>query len=124
MKSLMAALWETLRFWKKSEMYKQDVDFRFKDMEDSEITSIELLMKNYEGVKYYYHKARVVEDNGVARLQFGYTVYDSGKHDIDVLNSDEEFHIIMGDILSNILVSKAKEDESFRNNNPEKPDLQ
>ena len=120
----MAALWEKLRFKKKSKMFKEDVDYRVMDMEDSEITSIELLMKNYEGVKYYYHKARVVEDNGVARLQFGYTVYDSGKHDIDDLNSSEEFHTIMGDILSIILVSKAKEDESFRNNHTEKLNLQ
>jgi ArsR family metal-binding transcriptional regulator len=105
-------------------MFKEDVDYRFVDMEDSEITSIELLMENYVGVKYYYHKARVIEDNGIARLQFGYTVYDSGKHDIDVLNSNEEFRTIMGEILSIILMSKAKEDESFRNNNTEKLNLQ
>jgi hypothetical protein len=120
----MAALWEKLQFWKNPKMFKEDVDYRFIDMENSEITSIELLMENYESVKYYYHKARVVEDNGVARLQFGYTVYDSGKHDIDDLNSNEEFHTIMGEILSIILVSKAKEDESFRNNHTEKLNLQ
>jgi hypothetical protein len=120
----MAALWEKLQFWKKQKMFKEELDYRFVELEDTDITSIELLMKNYEGVKYYYHKARVVEDNGVARLQFGYTVYDSGNHDIDDLNSSQEFHTIMGDILSIILVSKAKEDESSRSNNPQESYLQ
>jgi hypothetical protein len=119
----MEALWEKLLFWKKPKMLKENVDFRFMDLGETDITAVELLLDKYQGVIYHYHKARVLEENGIARLQFGYTIYHPGKYDIDDLNSDEEFHIIMGDILSIVLVSKAKEDESFRNNNIEESHL-
>jgi len=105
-------------------MYKEGIDYKFIDIDNSDITGIVLSIKHYEGVIYYYHKARIVEDNGVGRLQFGYTILDPGEHDIDNLNNNEYFHEIMGDILTILLMSKAKEDESFRNNNPEEFDLQ
>jgi hypothetical protein len=105
-------------------MYKEDIDYKFIDIENSDITAVELLIDNYEGVVYHYHKSRIKEEGGVARLQFGYTLLDPGKHDIDELNSSSEFHTIMGDILTILLMSKAKEDESFRNNNTKKFNLQ
>jgi hypothetical protein len=105
-------------------MYKEDIDYRFIDIEDTDLTAVQLLLKKYEGVIYHYHKARIKEENGIARLQFGYTIIQSGNHDIDDLNSSEEFHTIMGDILTILLMSKAKEDESFRDNNTKKFDLQ
>jgi hypothetical protein len=105
-------------------MYKEDIDYKFIDIEDTDLTAVELLMDNYEGVVYHYHKARIKEEGGVARLQFGYTLLESGKYDIDELNTSEEFHTIMGDILTILLMSKAKDDESFRNNNTEKFNLQ
>ena len=104
--------------------YKEDIDYRFIDIPDTDLTAVQLLMKEYEGVVYHYHKARIQEEGGVARLQFGYTLLDPGKHDIDDLNSSEEYHTIMGDILTILLMSKAKEDESFRDNNTKKFDLQ
>lgn len=109
---------------KKRKMLEEGKDFVFLDIEDSDLTAIQLLSEKYANVIYHYHKVRVVEENGVAKLQFGYTILNSGENDIDVLNSDEEFHIIMGDILTIILMSKAKEDESFRDSNTEKFDLQ
>jgi hypothetical protein len=105
-------------------MYKEGVDYNFIDVPDTDLTAIELSIKNYEGVVYHYHKARINEEGGVARLQFGYTILHPGNHDIDDLNSSEEYHTIMGDILTILLMSKAKEDESFRDNNPEEFDLQ
>jgi hypothetical protein len=105
-------------------MYKEGIDYKFIDIQNSDMTAVELLIDNYEGVVYHYHKARIKEEGGVARLQFGYTLLDPGKHDIDDLNSNEEYHTIMGDILSIILMSKAKEDESFRDNNTKEFDLQ
>jgi hypothetical protein len=105
-------------------MYKEGIDYKFIDIQNSDMTAVELLIDNYEGVVYHYHKARIKEEGGVARLQFGYTLLDPGKHDIDDLNSNEEYHTIMGDILTILLMSKAKEDESFRNNNTKEFDLQ
>jgi hypothetical protein len=105
-------------------MYKESIDYRFVDVPDTDLTAIELLVDKYKGVVYHYHKARIQEEGGVARLQFGYTILYSNDHDIDELNTSEEFHTIMGDILTILLMSKAKDDESFRNNNTKKFDLQ
>lgn len=109
---------------KKPKVLKEGVDYRFIDIEDSDLTAIQITSGKYSDVLYHYHKARIVEENGIGRLQFGYTILEPGKNDIDVLNSDEEFHTMMGDILTILLMSKAKEDESFRDSNTEKFDLQ
>jgi hypothetical protein len=110
-------------FRKKPKVYKEGEDYHFIDFKDSDITGIELLMDGYKGILYHYHSARVVEEGELARLQFGYTIVHPGEHDIDVLNSDEKFHIIMGDILTILLESKIK-DEQIGTNNSEKFDLQ
>lgn len=104
--------------------YKEGTDFQFVEFKDSDVTGIGILKGDYEGVLYHYHKARVVEEEGVARLQFGYTIVDPGKHDVDLLQNDREFVKIMGDILSQIILSRVKEDEQTRTDNSEKFDLQ
>ena len=117
----MAALWEKVwprNNWKKPKMLEENKDFRFVEFKDSDITGIELLLPNYSGVVYHYHKVRVSEEESLARLQFGYTIVHPGEHDIDHLNSDSEFHTIMGDLLTFILMAKI-EDET-RNINSEK----
>ena len=117
----MATLWEKLRFRKKlksSPMIEEGKHFKFVDFKDTEITGIEVLCTEFLGVVYHYHKVRVVEENGQAKLQFGYTIVHPGEHDLDGLNSDEEFYIMMGDILTYILMAKF-EDET-RNINSEK----
>ena len=118
----MATLWENLLFWKKQKMLKEEVDYRFIDFKDTEITGIELLTKEYLGVVYHYNKARVVEEGELVRLQFGYTLIHSGEHDIDDLTNDSELHIIMGEILTTII--EKQENEQIRNNDNQKPYLQ
>jgi hypothetical protein len=117
----MAALWDKLKWWKKPKMLEEGKDYHFIDFNNSDVTGVELLMPEFAGVLYHYHKAGVVEENGIARLSFGYTVIHSGEHDIDDLNSNEKFHTIMGDLLTQILMAKA--DDETRNNNSEKPDF-
>jgi hypothetical protein len=104
-------------------MYKENKDYHFIDFKNSDITGLELLMEEYKGVIYHYHSARVVEKGELAVLQFGYTIVHPGEHDIDVLNSDEKFHIIMGDILTQILLAKTK-DEQIRTDDSQKFNLQ
>ena len=117
----MAALWEKVIWWKKPKMLEEGKDYHFINFNNSDITGIELLMPEFKGVIYHYHKAGVVEENGVARLSFGYTVVFPGEHDIDDLNSNENFHTIMGDLLTQILMADANDET--RNNNSEKPDI-
>jgi len=112
----METLWEKLLFWKKQKMLKEGVDYHFFDFKDSDITGIELLMKEYKGVIYHYQKARVLEEGEFARLQFGYTIVHSGEHDIDDLTNDDNLHTIMGDILTTLLETQANEQTRTDNN--------
>jgi hypothetical protein len=97
-------------------MLKEGIDYRFFDFKDSDMTGIELLTKDYKGVIYHYHKARVLEEGEFARLQFGYTIVHPGEHDIDGLTKDENLHTIMGDILTTILANQANEQTRTDNN--------
>ena len=108
--------------------YKENQDWTFVnpdgyDFEDTPVTAIGLLMEEYKGVLYHYHKARVVEEGEAARLQFGYTILNSGEHDIDDLTKDDKFHTIMGDILSEIIMAQ-KQNEQTRIDNFKKSSLQ
>jgi hypothetical protein len=102
--------------------YKEHIDYGFVDS-DAGITGIMLNIEGYEGVLYHYHQAKVVEEGELARLVFGYTIVNSGEHDPDELQKDENFSTIMGDILTTILLAK-NENEKIRTNYPEEPDLQ
>ena len=105
-------------------MLEENVDYQFVDFEDSDITGIRLLLKEYHDVVYHYNKVRVKEEDaiGMAQLQFGYTLVHPGEHDIDDLNSNQEFHTIMGDILTHILLTQ--QNEQTRTDYPQEPDLQ
>jgi hypothetical protein len=56
-------------------------------------------------------------------LLFSYTILSSGKHDIDSLNNSEEFCIIMGEILQQILLDEI-DNGTPRENDTEKLNLQ
>ena len=102
-------------------MPKEGEDYKFIDFTDSDLTGIMVLKGEYAGVVYHYGKVRVKEQGEFATLEFGYTLVNSGKHDIDLLQKDEEFSTIMGDILSEILLKS--DNEPIRNHNPEEFDL-
>ena len=100
-------------------------DYIFVDSDDSLITGIKLLTGPFSGVLYHYLKVRVAEENGVAKLQFGYTVVDPGENDIDELTKSEEFHTIMGELLTHFISIKLKEeDEQIRKIDSQESNLQ
>ena len=105
-------------------MLSEGKDYTFINFKDTDITGIQIIAGEYQGVVYHYQKARVVEEGELARLQFGFTIVHPGKHDIDLLQKDENFVTIMGDILTQILLNKAKADEQIRTDNSEEFDLQ
>ena len=120
----MGRLWEKLLFWKKKPMqYKENEHFKYVDITNGEEvkTAIVLLIPGYEDVVYVYHRARIAEEiGGLAKLEFGYTILNPGKHDIDDLQNSEEFSTIMGDLLTQIIIDK--EAYETRNNDTEEPD--
>lgn len=109
-------------FGKKKKVPKEGEDYKFVDFTDSDITGIMILKGDYAGVVYHYGKVRVVEQGEFAKLEFGYTLVNPGKHDIDLLQNDDNFVTIMGDVLSEILMKQAN--ETIRNHDPEEFDLQ
>jgi len=120
----METLWEMISFWKKPKMLEEKVDYSFVNFENTDLTGIALLKEPFKGVVYHYGRAKVVEQGELAKLEFGYTIVSPGKHDPDDLQSDPDFHTIMGDILTQILSEKAKQDESVRTDDTEEFDLQ
>jgi hypothetical protein len=103
-------------------MPKEGKDYKFIDFTNSELTGIMILKGDYAGVVYHYGKVRVKEQGEFATLEFGYTIVNPGKHDIDLLQKDDNFVTMMGDVLSEILMKQAN--ETIRNNDPEEFDLQ
>ena len=120
----METLWEKLLqfFSKRKKMPKEGVDYKFIDFTNSDITGIQLLKGLYINVVYHYGKVRVKPQGEVGVLEFGYTIVQSGKHDIDELQKNQDFITIMGDILTEILTKQTN--ETARNYNFEEPDLQ
>lgn len=120
----MEALWENLQFWKKKPMrFEKGKHFDYVDFDNTDITGIVLLIEEFKGVIYHYHRAEVKEEGGIARLSFGYTIVHPGEHDIDLLNKNENFHTMMGDILTEILIAKEN-DEQIRKDNSQEFDSQ
>lgn len=115
----MVALWNKLIPWKKPKMLKEGTDYAFVNSDDGIVTGIHMLQGKYKGVLYHYHKARIVEEGELARLQFGFTIVDPGTHDPDELTNDKEFSIIMGDILTTILLAKAENEKTGNNDTQE-----
>ena len=122
MKSLIAALWDKIPFMKKKPKYQINEDFQFLPSDDDKITGIGILKGKYAGVLYHYGKARVIEEGDFARLTFDYTVIHTPTFTVHELQTDEEFHTMIGDILTEILMEQS--DEKTRNNNFEELDIQ
>jgi len=122
----MARLWEKLLFWKQPQMKTpiEFEDYELVDFKDSSVTGVEILKGKYKGVIYHYTGARVLQEEPLPRLQFAYVIVDSGTHDTESLENDDEFVTMLGDILTNILTNEADYNESFRALNSKEPDLQ
>jgi len=101
---------------------EENVDYKFVESNDGAVTGVGFLRGKYAGVLYHYGKARVVEDEGHAKLQFSYVIDFPGNHDPDELTNDPEFHTIMGDLLTKILTAQAQ-DEKTRNNDSKEFDI-
>ena len=120
----MAAFLDMIQFWKKkstSVKYKEDIDFQFIPSDDEQITGVGILKGKYAGVLYHYGKARVVEEGEFARLFFDYTIEHTPNYTVHELTSDEEFHTMIGDILTDILMKQSN--ETIRDNDIKEFDI-
>ena len=102
--------------------YQVDEDFQLVQSDDGKITGIGILKGKYAGVLYHYGRAKIVEEGEVARMVFDYTLINTGSFTLHELQTDEEFHTMIGDILTLILMES--DNEKTRNNNFEELDIQ
>jgi hypothetical protein len=121
-KSLIATLWDKISFRKKKLKYQINEDFQLVQSDDGKITGIGILKGKYAGVLYHYGQAKIVEEVEAARMVFDYTLINTGDFTLHELQTDGEFHTMIGDILTLILMEKA--DEETRNHNTEEFDIQ
>jgi hypothetical protein len=103
-------------------MYKEGIDYQFIQSDDDQITGIGILKGKYAGVLYHYGKARVIEEGEFARLYFDYTIEHPHTFSVHDLTIDQEFHTMIGDILTDILMKQSN--ETIRDHNTEELDIQ
>jgi hypothetical protein len=118
----METLWEMLQFWKKPKKLNLDEDFQFHDFPETDLTGIRILKGPYAGVLYYYTNASVEESGHLATLKFGFMIVESANHSKNDLEKDENYVIMLGDILSEIILMEGNF-ESPRTLYSEKSDL-
>lgn len=104
----MVTLWDKMMFWKKPKKFKEGVDFKFHDFEDTDLTGIEILRGDYAGILYYYTYASVTEELNMAKLKFGYHVVNLMKYDRDALTDDASFVTMLGDILTELILTEKQ----------------
>jgi hypothetical protein len=92
-----------------SPKYKVDIDYQFIPSDDEQITGIGILKGKYAGVLYHYGKAKVIEEGEFARLYFDYTIEHTPTFSVHDLTIDQEFHTMIGDILTEILMKQTNE---------------
>lgn len=122
----METFWEKIQFWKnwtKPKTPKEGVDYEFYHIEESDLTGIKLLKGIYRGITYYYGTVKLIEQGALANLKFEFKVLNSGTHTEEALQSDEKFVTILGDILTELIISQSATYEQTRNNNTEESDL-
>lgn len=113
MRSLIRALWAKITG--KNLLPKYD----FVQLPDEEVTSVKILEGKYKDIIYSYGSVSLNEV-GQTTLTFSFEVKQSGQHAADSLNVDEEFHKMIGDILTDIIIKEVQLNESIRNLDTEK----
>ena len=119
----MVAFLDKMTFWKKKSVkYKEGIDYQFIPSDDEQITGIGILKGKYAGVLYHYGKAKVIEEGEFARLYFDYTIEHTPTFSVYDLTIDQEFHTMIGDILTEILLTQSN--ETIRNDDSQELDIQ
>lgn len=93
-------------------MFKENEDYSFIDIEDVDVSAIKLLKGKYKDVIYCYGHASVNEEGVAARLKFDYIIIESGNFSVEQLTQDEEFHIMIGDILVEMIAVEGQNEQT------------
>lgn len=106
----MGTFWETILSKlklrkKKFETYKENVDFAVVPFND-DMMAIQLLLPSYINVIICYGKVHLEENGGLFVLHFDYDIIDPAEHTPEKLKEDHLFHVVLGDILTELMLKK------------------
>ena len=72
---------------------------------------------HYKGTTLKYYNVQILEDEGFAKLKFGYDIVRTDYFTEEELQNDSKFVTIIGDILQHYILNKAKQVEATRSSN-------
>jgi hypothetical protein len=106
----METFWETiltkLRLRKKKhKTYKENVDYAIIPLNDDRM-AINILLPSYKDIVICYGKVSVEENGGLCILHFDYDIVDPATYDPEEIKQDTLFHVILGDILTELMLKK------------------
>lgn len=104
----METLWAKIVKKLKPKKFEIGRDYQFYNFSDTNLTGIILRSGDYAGVLYYYTYAGINEEGMGARLKFGYQVVNPGKFTREQLESDDKFVTLMGDILTELILTETE----------------
>jgi hypothetical protein len=119
MKSLLATLWEKISTRQK----QKKLEYKFLNLPEEDSTMIEITGGKYSGVVFSYGHVRF-EEGELGQLQFTYNVQNPGQHGLTSLLTDREYHTMMGDILTDIIINQESHNEQTRTLDSKESDLQ
>lgn len=90
----------------KNKKPKENLDFVFQDVDDSELTAIKIIRGKFKDVVYCYRGASISEEGVMARLKFGYNILYPASLSIESLTNSTEFNTLMGDILAELIIKE------------------
>jgi hypothetical protein len=92
----------------KPKKYKVGEDFQFYDFADTNLTGILIGKGEYTGIIFYYTYAGINEEGIGARLKFGFQIVNAGEFGREHLEKDEKFVTLMGDILTELILTETE----------------
>ena len=124
----MEAFWKLLQDLKnlitpKKKPPKNGVNYEFYHIENSTLTGIRLLKGKFSGVAYYYGVVKMMEDFGVAKLSFEFKIMECGKHSEESLHKSDEFVTMIGDILTELIITEQAKNEQIGDSDFEEPNI-
>lgn len=104
----MATLWDKILKKLKPKKFEIGRDYQFYNFSDTNLTGIILRKGDYSGVLYYYTYAGINEEGLGARLKFGYQIVQPGKFTREQLENDDKFVTLMGDLLTELILTETE----------------
>lgn len=122
----MGAFWKELlkimMFWKKPENLEEEKDYRFVEV-GNDLIAVEIITGKFSGIIYSYGKVKFEQRGAIAVLNFDFNFIDTGDFSIESLTGDQELINIMGDILTEVLISQKEFNEKTRRNDTKESDI-